>query len=408
MSRLKQIQHKKTKLKVIHVITGLTYGGAQKMLLDLVNVSPDWVELEFLTLYPGDLADEFRNAGVSVQQLDLRGVKSLLSIPKWVKYFRQTKPDIVHTHLGKADFCGRIAAKIAGVPIIVTTSHNTEIWKENAFLNWIDNQSLRMADGILSISRGVKKYLVHKGVPANKIRVCYVRVELKDTFRDVALPESRIKEYRQEFELPEETLVTLMVGRLSPQKGVDIALNAFSNLPDQIKGRTPYLLIAGEGPEGRTYRQMAEEFGVASRVRFLGIRSDVKDLLKLSDCFLMPSRWEGLGLALLEAFAAGKPAVASSVPGMDELIRSCAGALVVEPEDPEKLSFEWKRLLDNPELRKKLGERARLQALNKWDIRLLRDGYLKYYAEIAGNKENLKDARFPAEFKELLKEFEPI
>jgi glycosyltransferase involved in cell wall biosynthesis len=146
--------------------------------------------------------------------------------------------------------------------------------------------------------------------------------------------------------------LVVAVARLSEQKGLDVLLRALPEV-EHVD-----LAVAGDGPDRAALAELAASLGVDARVRFLGRRADVAALLAAADAFVLPSRREGQPLALLEAMAAGRPIVATAVPGVDELVEDGATALLVPPDDPAALAGALCRLRDDPSLRLSLGRAA--------------------------------------------------
>lgn len=371
------------------------------MLIDLLGAMPPWVDSRVYTLYPGVLTGELRALDIPVDEDQLRGVASLRAIPRLAAKFREFKPHIVHTHLAKADFTGRLAGSRARVPIVMSTAHNLEEWREKPLLNLLDKFSRRSADAVIAIAQGVADFQMEHGLPAHKLRISYVRSNLAGRFAPECGLEEKAREIRSELGLSEETLVTVMVGRMDPQKAHDVAIEALAGMDAASLGRPHVLLFAGDGPLRSAHEQLAKDRLPDGACRFLGIRRDIPALLTLADVYLMPSRWEGLGLALAEACAAGLPSVVSDVPGMEELARSCGGSLFVPPEDAGALASEWKKLLLDENLRRELGERARQNALEKWDIQLMAREYLEIYAGLCANSAGIDPSTLPGELMEM-------
>jgi glycosyltransferase involved in cell wall biosynthesis len=167
----------------------------------------------------------------------------------------------------------------------------------------------------------------------------------------------------------------IAVGRLVEQKNHALAIQAIAEVPDAV------LAIAGEGVLRHELERLAEETGVADRVRFLGLRPDARALMGAADAVVMPSHWEGLPLSALEALASGTPLVATDVRGLRELVADEENALLV-PEDPHALAAALRRVLDDSELA------ARLAAAGKHvdgagnDSRLV-ERFLKLYERLA-------------------------
>ncbi|MCC5874630.1 MAG: glycosyltransferase [Candidatus Sumerlaeia bacterium] len=385
------------KLRMAHIITAMTVGGAQRMLIDLLRVMPPWVEPRVYTLYRGEMAEELRESGIPVEEFNYKGVRSLLAIPRWVGRFRDFRPHIVHTHLGKADLTGRTAAYLADTPIIMTTCHNTDDWKDKPHLNFLDNISLKPATAVICISKGVTDFLVDHGYDRSRTRLSFVRSDLAGRFGPEVLADSSRHDIRRELSIPDDTLVTIMVGRFYPQKAHDVALRSLARMEKGGLGKH-VLLLAGDGPLRPEMERLAADILTPGSYRFLGNRKDVPALLAASDVYLMPSRWEGFGLALAEACAAGLPSVVSDVVGMKELADSCGASLYVPPEDEAALAEEWSKLLADGEMRRRLGEEGRRNAIEKWDVRIMAREYLGIYADLCRASKKMDKADLPPEF----------
>lgn len=385
---------KKT-LRLSTVITAMTFGGAQRILIDYLSLMPDWIEKEVIGVYPGDMAKMLRDRGIKITEYDYRGKDTWKAIAPLRRHFLETRPHLVHTHLGKADFVGRTAARLAGVPAVVTTVHNKDDWKEMPLLNFIDNLNMKLADEIIAVANATRDYLLEKGHNGKNLRVCYARVELRDRFATLEVPEDRRRKLWEELSLPPDVILSIMVGRMYPQKAQETSLRALAQLPKT--DRPHVLLLAGDGPQRAQQEALAREILPPESYRFLGNRHDVEDLLKVSQVYVMPSRWEGAPLALQEAFAAGLPAVISDIPSMSEVQESCRGGLVFPVDDPAAMAQAWFRLLQDEGLRRELGTRARQAALANWDIRMLCQDYLRTYADVCSRPGKFKAGELPEE-----------
>jgi hypothetical protein len=180
---------------------------------------------------------------------------------------------------------------------------------------------------------------------------------------------------RAELDLPPGTRLVLAVGRLVEQKNHALALRALADVPDAV------LAIAGTGPLLADLERLAQESGVADRVRFLGLRPDARALMGAADVVVLPSRWEGLPLSALEALASGTPLVATDVRGLRELVTDEENALLV-PEEPAALAAALRRVLDDPELAARLAAAGRQVEGAGSDERLV-ERFLELYERLA-------------------------
>ena len=277
------------------------------------------------------------------------GAAGARRMPAFARFLRARRPDVFHAHLSwpLAAKYGLAAAALARVPAVVAT---VQLVPEMTL-----DRSNRIQLGILdrgvgryiAVSRDVKERLVRLGRPAGKIDVIYNAVE-PERF-EVAAPAG----LRADLAVDPERCVVLTVARLHDQKGHRFLLEAALETGDAV------FLFAGDGPERPVLEQRARELGVADRIRFLGEREDVPQLLAISDLFALPSLYEGSPLALLEAMAARRPVIASAIGGASELIEDGVDGLLVPAGDAPALAARLRRLCADPGLRSSLAERGR-------------------------------------------------
>jgi glycosyltransferase involved in cell wall biosynthesis len=172
----------------------------------------------------------------------------------------------------------------------------------------------------------------------------------------------------------------LCVAALFERKGIDVLLRALSSLSDEEP--VPRVWIVGDGPERPRLERLAARLGVDDRVRFLGRRDDVADLLTACDVYVQPSRHEGLGVAALEAMAAGRPVVASRTGGLAESVVHERTGLLVPAEDPAALAESLARLLEDPALRKRLGSAGPERVTKAYSPGAMVEAYAQLYDEV--------------------------
>lgn len=360
---------------VVTVISGMTPGGAQQLVVDFHSVFPPEFRGEVIGLYPGPLAERLRRVGVPIREFPFRGPLMLAAIPFVWWELRKRRPHGVITHLGFANAVGRCAARLACVPRVISVYHSLDRWRRNPLWNWLDRVTSHLADHLLAVSQSVADFLKTNGLDERKVRVCHARGELAERFPSIELTSEKSAALRSELRVPQGAIVSLMAGRLVPAKAYDVALAAWAKVHGRVPGSL--LLIAGDGPLLESLREQARTLRCEDSIRFLGQRSDVAVLLRFADLFVLASRLEGFPIALQEAFAAGLPAVVSDQPGIQEVVAITGGALTVPREDQEALAVAWERLVVDEELRIRLGEEARTKALAQLDVRSMRDDYLR-------------------------------
>lgn len=280
-----------------------------------------------------------------------RGI-DLIAVARVVRLLREHRIDVLQTHDAQTRRIGVIAAALTGVRHI-TSVHG---WifndrKERA-AKWLDARLIRQADAVIAVSDRLKQELEAAGVPPQRITVLRNAILLRDYA--VAGTASSV---RREFGIREDQPVISIVGRLSLEKGHEIFLQAAST----IAKSHPDLrcLIVGDGPLEPTLRQRVQELGLTAQVVFTGHRSQLADIYAATDVLVISSLTEGIPNVLLEAFAHGKPAVATSVGGVPEVLEEGRTGWLVDVGDHQAIARHVVRLLDAPELRAQMGATAR-------------------------------------------------
>jgi len=318
-------------MRIVHLVTTLGVGGAEKHLLWLTEGQRERGH-EVRVLYlkgEGELREAFEAQGVPVDVVPMeRAAAAPRALLALAARLRALGPDLVHTHLLKADMLGAVAARLAGVPAVVASKHNDE----RPLLCWpaglVHGLVTTLVDRVVVLSDHVGRFVGRHGrVPARKIRRVYYGVDPERL--QPARPRASV---RAELGLREDHKVLVCVARFAPQKDHPTLLRAVAQLADE----DVVLLLVGGDPFGdgeARARALAEQLGIAGQVRFCGIRDDVPDLLGASDVFVMASSWEGLGLVFLEAMAVGLPIVATRVSAVPEVVVEDETGWLVTPRN---------------------------------------------------------------------------
>jgi glycosyltransferase involved in cell wall biosynthesis len=221
----------------------------------------------------------------------------------------------------------------------------------------------------------VVEALARGGVPAERIRL------LRSSIDPAAVRPTRARDQvRAELGAPADAAVLLTLGALVRRKGLDVLLAALARLA--ARGVEPLCWLGGDGPERAALEKRAAKLGLAPRVRFLGPRRDVGDLLAAADVLVMPSRREGLGVAALEAMAAGTPIVASNVGGLGEAVVEGRTGLLVPPADADALAAALGRMLGDGALRARCAAEGPRRIDEGFHVERMVDGYEELYREV--------------------------
>jgi glycosyltransferase involved in cell wall biosynthesis len=278
------------------------------------------------------------------------GLTGVRRVPALARLLRRGRPDVFHAHMSSPVACkwALAAAVLARVPAVLGTVQVGEYEPPDHSAYWQLRALARGVDRYLAVSRDIAAELVQRlGWPAEKVEVVYNAVAA-ERFASPAPPG-----LREELGGGEGRPLVLTPARLDAQKGHPILFEAIAQLPGAR------FLLAGEGPEREPLEALAQRLGIGDRVRFLGRREDIPQLLAACDVFALPSLYEGSSLAVLEAMAAGIPIVSSAIGGTDELIEDGHSGLLVPPGDAGALAAALRRLLAEPGLGEGMAVRAR-------------------------------------------------
>ena len=306
---------------------------------------------------------------------DLRGLVRL------TRFLRRQPYQIVHTHTSKAGFVGRLAARLAGVPVIVHTAHGFAFHEDSPvsvrrFYSTLERLASRWCDRIVTVSEFHRTWAIELGMCSPR-QIIAIPNGIAEVGRN---REVGLAELRREMGARHGDLVILSTASLAPDKGLEYLIEAATIFPRT--GRRIRIVIAGDGPAARPSGATGRTLGVTDRVVFLGFREDVGDLLAASDLVVLPSLREGLSIALLEAMAAGKPIVATSIGSQREVASRADMARLVRPADAPALSEAIVRLAGDEALMARLGASARALYESRYTENRMLQSYKQLYFEL--------------------------
>jgi glycosyltransferase involved in cell wall biosynthesis len=387
-------EHARSSAHVVHTLTRLCFGGATPHVL---SATRDLQALGFrVEIAAGRVgANEGAHAVTEVPHIDIPRLKreispanDLASFRELVNVYRNDRPDIVHTHQAKAGLLARLAAKRAGVPVIVHTFHGHVL--NNYFSAPVshafaatERRLSRITDACIAVSSSVRDDLLGRGVGTrSKWHVIPIGLDQVDLLED--MPDARLA--RKNLGLPLHGPVVGSVGRLVPIKDLDTFIDAAALVRDQRPD--VHFVIAGDG-DLRSRIELRARSILGDGVSVLGWVSDLKELYAALDIVVLTSLAEGTPAALIEAGAAGKPVVATDVGGVsDVVVHDVTGLLVEGARDPRAVARRVLELLDDHERSRKMGasgrEIVRARFSQERMVRELRDLYESLQAEKTG------------------------
>ncbi|HKY52894.1 MAG TPA: glycosyltransferase [Anaerolineales bacterium] len=362
---------------VLQLIDSLNIGGAEILLRDLtVGLTQRGFRVSVGYSTPGPLARDLNDLGLTVTRLPrLMRIDPFL-FRGMIRLMRKERPQIVHTHLFKSDFHGRLAARIAGVPVVVSTLHSIDRWAQKWPLGMLYGWTSRFADRIIAISDDVKNFhMANTAVDESKFVTIGNGVDVQRFSEQKTIGRA----VRKEFNLNTSAPVFGIVGRLTPPKDHRVFLQCAALILQSIP--LAHFLIVGDGPLRGDLESYARELDIRDSVIFTGVRRDIPAVLAALDVLVISSLWEGIPVTLLEGMASALPVVATQVGSIPEVVTE-ETALLVPPSDPPAMAQACTRLAHDRDLRRRLGQAGLKRVLAHYSIDAMIDRTTELYAEL--------------------------
>lgn len=367
------------RLRIAHVIPTLNFGGAESFLVDLANHLQAAFDVHVVALTDVVPLAKRLAAGVELHVLGSKmfALRDVLNVARTAlrlrRYLQSRSIDIMHTHLFPADVVGRLAAPVS-MPI-VSTLHGPETWRTGTDFRSRRKTAIERISGQV---RAVKFIAVSEATAdIARQRLGVGKHSIRTIYNGIPLPSRVI--------VPgEKANAIIQVGRMYPEKGHQTSLRAFAILSEHVSGCR--LVLVGDGPERASLERLARELGIGDRVNFLGAVDDVSSVLAQSDIFWMPSRFEGLSIACLEAMGHGLVVIGSNIPGLRATIADGLNGCLVPTGSATALAAVTQELLFDPERRRQLGTAARVTVVANFALADSASKYANAYYDVAGGR----------------------
>jgi len=349
------------RLRVCHIISADLWAGAETQLASTMAylVGQPAIDVSAVLFNDGRLADELRRLDVPVIVLDETRTSTLGLLLGLIRILRAHSPDLVHVHKYKDGVLGTMAARIAGVPLVVRTMHGLaeplQGWThlKSRLYEALDRLTLQhFVDLIIAVSQRMTQTLWESGYLPTMVTCIQNGLDLRHV-----QPTRAREETRRGLGVEPDSFVIGTVGRLSAVKGHTHLLAAAKQIVNRA-GDARFVLV-GDGPLRGELQAKAAQLQIADACRFAGARRDVYDVVSAMDVFVLPSLNEGIPMSLLEAMTLGRPVVASAVGGIPEVIDHRVNGLLVEPGDERGLANACLELTRDRQLATTLGACAR-------------------------------------------------
>jgi glycosyltransferase involved in cell wall biosynthesis len=304
---------------------------------------------------------------------EISPLDDLLALWRLIVIARRFRPDVVHTHLAKAGFLGRIAGRLAGAPVIVHTYHGTvfsgyfSAWRSAVFVG-LERWLGRISSRLIAITPAQRRELIDlRLAPPDRI----VEIALGFDLDRFATPIDR-REARAACGITAAGPLIGIVARLVPIKDIPTFVHAVRILATRVPGLQA--IVVGDGDDRPALEALVSELGLTDRVRFLGIRGDMPTVYAALDVVVLTSRNEGSPVSIIEAMSSRRAVVATKVGGVPDVVSDGESGLLAEPGDPEDVARKVERLLGDAALRSRLGERGQVIARARYgSARLVSD-----------------------------------
>ncbi len=352
----KLLNENKQRLKILYLITELEFGGAENLLLELSRyISREYFDVSIGYLKgKGTLKEDFKKIGIRVVYFNMRSRLDVFCIFRLAGFIRKEKFDIVHTHLIDADIFGYFGAKIAGVSRIVSTKHSTDDFRKRKTISvFLDAFVANRICKNIAVSNAVREFLIkHQKIAQEKIKVVYHGINVPRFSWEINKDKSKV-----DLDLNSEEYIVGVIGRFEKEKGHIFLIEAINKIMLEIKNI--HFVFLGEGSLKESMQEKINSLNLNNKATFLSARKNVESVLNALDILVMPSLWEGLGMASLEAMAAGVPVLASDVEGIREVVKNNETGILVPPADSGELANQVLALLKDEPLRSRLSKNGR-------------------------------------------------
>lgn len=370
--------------RILHIVGDSEFGGGAIVILQLASAAKaKGYEVSILTT-SSKLIEESSTRGIQPVQLDciwrpIRPIKDIVGLWRLLRYLQSNRYDIVHTHTSKAGFVGRAAATLAKIPFVLHTVHGFSFHEQSKRLpvfiySTLERIASRWCDKIVTVSEYHRDWALQLRIgDAEKLIAISNGIS-----EDRAISSKTRNEIRKEFGISPEDVMLVSAGRLAHQKGLEYLVPAVKSL--LTKGHHQLrVVLAGDGAMRPELEALIDFFGVTENFHLTGFRSDIPDILSAADIAVMPTEREGLSISLLEAMAAQKPIVTTTIGSNREVTQDGDCAELVEPKEIDALALALEKLMLDKHYATQLGEKARKRFLDKYTESKMISAYLKTY-----------------------------
>lgn len=370
------------KLNILHIVEDLNVGGLEELCRIIVTgLNRDKYNVYVCCIEEGgQIAQELINNGINVDILGMRTYHNPFNILKLIRYIKERKIDIIHTHMYFANTFGRIAAFLARTPIVISTAYSNyfEYKKRNILM---EKFLSRFSDKIIAASNSIKEFTVkQQKISPDKFRVIYDCASTDKFSKNIDA-----FSVKQKLGIEPDYSVVGCVARLNVVKGHSYLIQAAA----VVLKRNPKVkfLLVGDGPLRDELEELSANLGIKDNIIFTGSRRDIPEMLSAMDIFVLPSALrEGCPLSVLEAMAMSKPVIATRLGGIPEEVSDNKSGILVPPKDSMALADAIMKLLSDKNLAVDMGKEGRKIFEEKFSKEVMLKKLESLYDELAEKK----------------------
>lgn len=370
------------KLRIMRVITWLPLGGIERRLVQtLERLNRDKYQLSVSCIKKrGSLAQEVEALGIPLFLQKVERRWSPRGLWGLAQLFKREQVDIVHAHMYRANTSATVAARLAGVPVVVTHVHSMDTWQTRRQL-WMDKKLHPWRDRVIAVSEAVRQnYLEKTHVAPEKVITLYNGIDLEEYKIDAVEAEAK----RRELGLLPEHRVVAVVARLVEAKALHFMLEAAAQVVEAVP--TVRFLMVGDGPLEAELKAQTERLNLNSHVIFTGRRQDVPQIYAASQAAALSSVREGFSNVVVEAMTAGLPVVATDVGGNREAVIDGHNGFIVPSRQPQVLAQGLIKLLSDQTLAEAMGRSGRQRAQELFSLEKMVEKTEALYDTLAEEK----------------------
>ena len=363
------------RVSVIHVETGRhLYGGALQVLYLAQGLEERGVKSVLMVPRGSEIAEAAYDRWLRVEEFPYHGEADPMGLARMAWRFSRRDVEVVHLHSRRgADTLGGLAGAAARAPVVLTRR------VDNRDVAWLVGAKYALYRRVVAVSAAVRDVLVDQGVPKEKISLVHSAVDASEWLA----PRSRAA-LDSEFDLPPGEPAGAMVAQFVPRKGHRILVKALALL--KSRGLTPTAVLFGRGPMRENVAVLAESVGVSDQIRYAGFRDDLREWLGAFDFCVHPALKEGLGVAAMQAGAAGIPVAGGRAGGIPEIIEDDRTGILCAPGDAGALADAIARFAREPEAARAMGRRARKRIEAHFSVDAMVEGNLEVYREVVAGR----------------------